>query len=719
MEVVFQSPMKAPGEKRPVRLSKETRKFAYDALNAVYGRALSKSPHVAMDDVPGFEEMSNYQKYDAIIRKIATEAPIRFCENELLCGSATLRDAITHVVPAVYQGKIVFPSMSHLTLGFDRVLKEGLDAYQDRIKERIQKAEIEGETGKLPFLNSLLEVIESIHIWHARYIKALSDKRAAAQTPEQRDYYDELIKNLERVPFQPPCSFREALQALWFLFAFVRLCGNWPGLGRIDQMLGHFLEEDLHSGAITEPFARELLAHFFIKGCEWITLDSRGSGDGQHYQNIVLGGIDENGRQADNMVTKLVLEVVEELPIGDFPIAVRINENTPEWLYTLIARVMRHGSGVAAVYNETQIIQSLIDFGYSQQEARRFANDGCWEIQIPGKTRFGYYPMDAFAVLQNDVLHVNDNSVPPDYASFEELYGAYQVGLRKILDSFKKSADLYFDDQFPVSVVALMEDGCIENGRDYVNAGPIYNVFSPHLGGLPDVANSLYAIKKVVFEEKRITIPDLINLLRNNWEDEEILRRHCANDFKYYGNDNDEVDAIVTRLLDDYIAIMAEEPKRSGVLLPPGISTFGRQIEWKDVRGATAQGGRRGDILSSNLSPAPGTDQAGATAIILSHCKAHLEHLTGGTALDLKLYPEAVSGEDGLEAVKALIRGFVELGGIFLQIDVMDNSVLLEAQAHPEKYQTLSVRISGWSARFVTLDEEWQRMIIERTAVGR
>ena len=266
MDIIFQSPMKAPGEKRPVRLSTSTRKFAFDALNAVYGRALYKSPHVDMDNVPGFSEMNNYQKYDAIIRKIAAEAPVRFCEGELLCGSATLRDAINHVVPAVFQGKTVFPSMSHVTLGFDRILREGLDSYQQRIEERLERAAKERDAKKLDFLHSLLEVINSIHIWHGRYMSALSEKLAAARTAEQRTYYEDLLRNLERVPFQPPASFREALQALWFLFAFVRLCGNWPGIGRIDQMLGQFLEKDLQTGAISEAFARELTAHFFIKG---------------------------------------------------------------------------------------------------------------------------------------------------------------------------------------------------------------------------------------------------------------------------------------------------------------------------------------------------------------------------------------------------------------------------------------------------------------------
>lgn len=156
-------------------------------------------------------------------------------------------------------------------------------------------------------------------------MSALSEKLAAAGPQNSKPITRTCSAIWSGCRFQPPASFREALQALWFLFAFVRLCGNWPGIGRIDQMLGQFLEKDLQTGAISEAFARELTAHFFIKGCEWITLDSRGSGDGQHYQNIVLGGVDENGCQSDNTVTRLVLEVVEELPIGDFPIAVRIN----------------------------------------------------------------------------------------------------------------------------------------------------------------------------------------------------------------------------------------------------------------------------------------------------------------------------------------------------------------------------------------------------------
>ncbi|MFA6948104.1 MAG: glycine radical domain-containing protein, partial [Eubacteriales bacterium] len=183
----------------------------------------------------------------------------------------------------------------------------------------------------------------------------------------------------------------------------------------------------------------------------------------------------------------------------------------------------------------------------------------------------------------------------------------------------------------------------------------------------------------------------------------------------YYGNNDAGADAMIVRVMDDYMDAVRTVKERCGVLRPAGISTFGRQIDWKDSRFAGAHGYKRGEILASNLSPTPGKDVSGATSVIASHCKIHLSKLACGTALDIKLDPSAVRGEDGENAVMGLLRAFVALGGHFMQIDVMDNAVLLEAQKHPENYQNLSVRISGWSARFVTLDDNWQRMIIERT----
>jgi formate C-acetyltransferase len=555
-------------------------------------------------------------------------------------------------------------------------------------------------------------------VWHGRYLALLKEKIKTAADDGELQYYTELYENLAPVPFNPPVNYRQAMQALWFLFAFTRLCGNWSGLGRIDVMVGAFLERDLMSGKITENEAREIMAHFFIKGCEWIRLDSRGTGDAQHYQNIVLAGCDEDGSEIACTATRLALEVVEEFPISDYPIAVRINEDSPDWLIRKIAEVMRHGSGVAAVYNERLIIGSLTEFGYNITEARRFANDGCWEVQVPGKTLFSYHPMDALELLQRHVLGLYDDLVR-DYDSFDDIVKKYDEILAAHMEEWHRGADSFAKGGGPSSVMALFEDDCIENACDYYCGGTRYAALSPHLGGIPDAANEMYAIKKLVYEEKKLTFPAFMAVLKNNWDGNEELRQYVRRSYVYYGNDNDEVDSILAHIMDTFMDETRRVKFRSGVLRPAGISTFGRQIDWKDSRRAHAHGFRIGDILASNLSPTPGTDTLGATAVILSHCKTDFSRLTCGTALDIKLDPTSVSGDDGIEAIMSLIHGFITLGGFFIQIDVMDNAVLLEAQRHPEDYQNLSVRISGWSARFDTLCDDWQRMIIERTAMGR
>lgn len=689
----------AAGE-RPVRLSEETRRFAWESLNGKYGRELKETDHLTLRRNEA-EGLSGYRLYDLLVSKIAREAPVRVIPGEMLAGSASLKAASRHVLPVLYEDDtVILYGASHTTLGYDRVLREGIDRYEARIRERLKKECTDAEN---EFLLSLLNVIDAMHIWHDRYMEAIED------TDEK-----EALKN---VPFKPARSFREGLQSLWFTFAFTRLMGNWPGIGKVDRMLEGLYRHDLASGAITEDMARELLAHFFIKGCEWVTLDVCGSGDGQHYQNIVLAGQDAQGNETAGEVTRLILEVVEELPIGDFPIAVRLRPDSPAWLTGLMARVMRHGSGVCSLYNENLVIRSLEEYHYSHEEAVEFANDGCWEVQIPGKTRFGYKPMDAYILLQRDVLHLFDDE-NADYPGFDDLMQACFDAMDRDMEKFHLLADGQIPDTRPASIFALLEEGCIEKARDYYNGGPIYNVLSPHYGGLPDMANALIAIKKAVYEEKLLTLKEYVDILRRDWEGAEPLRRRQEALKEYFGNDSQEADELCGRLVQHFIDLARQVHLRNGILRPPGISTFGRQIDWKDCRGAHAQGKKSGEILSGNLNPAPGTDRETATAIIRSHCSVDLSRLTCGTALDIKLDPSCARGEEGLNGIQALIHGFLALGGFFMQIDVIDNSVLLDAREHPEKYPTLAVRISGWSARFVTLDENWQRMIIERTAMG-
>ena len=595
------------------------------------------------------------------------------------------------------------------TLGFGSVVREGTNAIREKANAALEKYR---GTGREAFIKSCLLCLDAMDVWKARYIEAL---RASG--------YEKNAANLERVPNEGAASFREAVQSLWFTFAFTRLCGNWPGIGRIDQILGPYLRRDLDSGAITLDEAREILAHFFIKGCEWVCGGDYGSGDAQHYQNIVLGGIDEDGRDVTNEVTYLVLDIIEETGISDFPVSIRVSETTDERLLRRAAEVVRYGGGVIAFYGEDTVLRALTDFGYDLREARSFANDGCWEVQIPGKTYFAYRPFDSLQVLQQKTLRAYEGGV--DYADFESLYTAFAADLRAAVDEIGESLDPMFDGvredgkanhlpSGPCTVPSLFEAGCVETGYSYLEFGPVYNVLSPHIGGLADTVNSLYAIKKLVFDDKKATFGELMAALRANWEGFETLRLTAANSYVYYGNDSDEVDALWARVLRDFSEFCFDEGEKHGYRMPGGVSTFGRQLEWSPHRLATPYGRRAHEVLAANASPTPGTDREGATAIIRSYCAADLTRLTTGAALDVKLLPSSVEGDEGVDAIVSLVRGFAALGGFFMQPDVLDASALRAAQECPDDYQTLSVRVSGWNARFVTLNREWQDMVIDQ-----
>lgn len=704
----------AISEERPVRLSDGIREWAWESMHGKYGDEAMKMYGLELEDVPGIESMNQTAQEGVALRRIAAEAPLRICGEERVSGAATMGAAIRHRIPALLHGKVFLRSVSHHTPNYRRALTEGMKSYEAEISCRL-KDSLLSESEK-EFLLSLLNVIDSMKIWHGRYLEATEQVKP------------EVNRLLRRVPFEGARSFHEAVQSLWFLFSFMRLCGNWPGIGRIDWLLGDYLKKDIENGAISIEEAREILASFFVKGCEWIESDTpTGSGDAQHYQNIVLGGIDENGRDITNDVTYLVLDIVEELGISDFPVTVRINSQTPEKLIRRIGEVVRHGGGIVAVYNEETVLQAMKKAGYDPKDIWRFANDGCWEVQLPGETRFGYMPFDSLQLL-NDALGVTGEDEIPECRNIEEVYDAFRKKLRAHLEAeyertirrgfLKTDTGYESTDQGPSAVVSLFTDGCIRNARNYFNLGPNHTVLSPHIGGAPDVANSLYAIEKMVFEEKKMTLHELVCALRKNWEDHEQDRRYAHGKYVYYGNDNDEADGWMARILKDF----AEETRACQDEIPvkfvPGVSTFGRQINWLPQRTATAFGAKKGEILSGNGSPTPGTDASGATAIIRSFCKADMTLQTTGAALDIKLFPASVEGEKGVEAIGALIRGFAALGGYFMQIDVMDAETLRAAQENPEAYKTLSVRVSGWNARFVTLDREWQNMVIERTAQG-
>ncbi len=691
---------------RPRRLSDNTHALANVAMSGEYGRALVATPFDQTH--PRLEGLAGHTQYAEALMLMAELAPLRIVPGEEIVGSATLREGALHATPG-----LPLASTSHTTLGFDRALQIGYKGLRAQIAERLSRGDL--DDAGVTFLNALDRCLDAASVWHQRHLDLL-DERIADSSGADRDAYPRVRENLSRVPENPPESFREAVQALWLLFAFQRLAGNWSGIGRIDAMLGPFLDRDLAEGRITLDEARDLIAHFWIKGCEWTGADAfAGSGDAQHYQNIVLAGLDANGSDIANEVTYLVLDVVEELHISDFPIAVRISSDTPDRLLRRIAEVQRHGGGIVAVYNDDIVLDGLVKFGYSLEEARGYANDGCWEVLMPGRTAFSYTPFDLLAVL-HQMLGLHDDTTPVDYPDFESFYAAFHDAMAEAVSGVHDGADHAFLGGRPAPLISLLIEDCIEKARDYNDRGARYTVQSPHAGGMANVANSLATIKKLVYEDKSLSLPEFIGVLRADWAEQEGLRRSIVNAYPAYGNDDPEADAMMARLFNDYTDLVRQVPERNGVRRPAGISTFGREITWAhDGRTASPDGHHEGEVLATNFSPSPGTDRHGPTAVVKSYCKLDLTRVPCGATIELKMHPTSLQGEAGVDALVALMRSFVDLGGFFMQVDCVDTDLLRDAQAHPEKYPHLAVRISGWSARFATLSKEWQDMIINRT----
>ena len=683
----------------PRRLSDITHHLAQIGLSGEHGRNLS----FASWDFPEGRDasLSNNMKYGYAAMSIAQNAPLRILPGELIVGSATLREGAQHLIPLLKMG-----SVSHTTVGFEKVLNTGYKGLRAEIEERLNRGGLDDHGTDL--LQSMLLTLDAAAVWQKRNVELLKEMQQKASAEEQK-FYGNIIETLEHAPR----NFREAIQSLWSMYAFFRLMGNWSGIGRFDRMLYPYLERDLNDGTLTMDEARELVAHFWIKGTEWIG-EHNATGDAQFYQNIILGGIDRNGKEVTNALTYLVLDVVEELHISDYPIAVRIGNKTPEKLYRRIAEVQRFGGGIVSVYNENVVIDGLIKFGYPEEEAREFTNDGCWEAIIPGKTAFTYSPIDMMQPLFR-ALKLDQNEAL-SYTDFESLYKSFLVELDKDVNNLQSALDNSWQDHVtPSPLVSMFVEGCIEKGLGYAERGPKYTVNGIHYGGVSDTANSLQVLKKLVFEEHYIELNDFIDILRKNWEGNEGLRRLVQNRFEFYGNDNAESDEMMVRVFNDYSNIVGQVKERNGVKRPCGISTFGREVDWRMMRRATPEGSRVGDILATNCSPTPGSDRKGPTAVLNSYCKLDFTRCPNGATIELKVLPDSVKDENGVVALVGLLKTFREKGGFYMHVDVVDTATLIDAQMHPDRYPNLPVRVAGWSARFTTLCKEWQDMVIQRT----
>ena len=566
----------------------------------------------------------------------------------------------------------------------------------------------------------------------------LAEKMAAEEKDEKRKA--ELLKIADVcrwVPAHAPRDFWEAVQMYWFVhLATITELNGWDAMspGHLDQHLGPFYEKGIADGTLTRDEAKELLACLFIKvnntpAPPKVGVTAKESGTYNDFTNINLAGLKRDGTDGSNEVTYICLELFNELRLLQPQGNIQVSERTPDNVIRAAARVFRNGMGYPSVFNADMVIQEQMRVGKTLEDAREGGTSGCIETGCSGKEAYllhGYLntPKLLEYALTNGVDMLTGKQVSiktgelSEFKTFDDLYAAFEKQMAYVVDT-KIGVDNYLRYQYATNMAAtylscVIRD-CIEKGKDYYNGGPRYNSDYIQCCGIGTITDSLSAIKKHVYDEGTYTLQELVDAMKANWEGHEAMRLTLWNKTPFFGNDDDYADDIMRRVYD---SLFRNIDGKHSILGPTYhlnmLSTtchnyFGQKLA------ATPNGRFSGMPESDGTSPSHGADRHGPTAVVKSLGKMD-QVKSGGTLLNQRFLPSVLAGEEGIEGVKNLIRAYFKLGGHHIQFNVVDEATLRDAQAHPDNYRGLLVRVAGYSDYFVDLDNYQQEEIIARNA---
>ncbi|MCX5905905.1 MAG: hypothetical protein NTY64_01610 [Deltaproteobacteria bacterium] len=627
------------------------------------------------------------------------------------------------------QGHIIPDHPSILKGGFAGVEKRAREIFAESLDDQ-----------RRIFAKAIMVCCRAARKFAERYAR-LAEKLAAREKDHGRK--QELL-NLaaicRRVPYQPARTFHEALQSLWFQHMLVLMAESYPGpgvsYGRTDQNLFPYYEKDLREGRITREFAKELMACFDIKhnyaydhfgsagGRQGIT-----AGDGQL---ITLGGMGPGGKDLTNDLTYLILEVSEEINMLEPKINVRLHANTPDdFLQFLIGQVARAQGAPFLLNFDSMAIQALENAGISHEEAVDYGVVGCLENTSQGNDRSGTVDINInlakpveWALFQGkDVLTGEQTGLatgdPLAMETFAEFKAAYLKQLHHLL---RIGVDLYNQADGlraryePVPYLSTMVQGCLESGRDVTQGGAKYNFVTVEGVGVATAADSLSAVKKLVFEDRKITMAELLQAIRDNFEGHEKLRLRLMNQAPKYGNDDPQADSVAREIsrfwsqeVGNYLTQGTGRRFRAGYLSWNYFISFARPTA------ATPDGRRRGEFLSNGVGPTQGMDRKGPTAAFKSVANLGFDTVANGASYTPSFNPASLRDKEHREKFAALLRAYEKLGGTAMQINMVSPDMLREAQKHPEKYQNLMVRVTGYNDYFTMIGKALQDEIIART----
>ncbi len=566
----------------------------------------------------------------------------------------------------------------------------------------------------------------------------LAEKMAAEEKDETRKA--ELLKIADVcrwVPAHAPRDFWEAVQMYWFVhLATITELNGWDAMspGHLDQHLAPFYAKGLADGTLTRDQAKELLACLFIKvnntpAPPKVGVTAKESGTYNDFTNINLAGLKRDGTDGSNEVTYICLELFNELRLLQPQGNIQVSERTPDNVIRAAARVFRNGMGYPSVFNADMVIQEQMRVGKTLEDAREGGTSGCIETGCSGKEAYllhGYLntPKLLEYALTNGVDMLTGKQVSiktgelSDFKTFDDLYAAFEKQMAYVVDT-KIGVDNYLRYQYATNMAAtylscVIRD-CIEKGKDYYNGGPRYNSDYIQCCGIGTITDSLSAIKKHVYDEGTYTLQELVDAMKANWEGHEAMRLTLWNKTPFFGNDDDYADDIMRRVYDSLFKTIDGKHSILGptyhlnMLSTTCHNYFGQKLA------ATPNGRFSGMPESDGTSPSHGADRHGPTAVVKSLGKMD-QVKSGGTLLNQRFLPSVLAGEEGIEGVKNLIRAYFKLGGHHIQFNVVDEATLRDAQAHPDNYRGLLVRVAGYSDYFVDLDNYQQEEIIARNA---
>jgi pyruvate-formate lyase len=622
----------------------------------------------------------------------------------------------------------------HITPGLEQIGVFGVNSYRKHIAQAyaFHQTSPEFHRETTLFFEASVIACDALSLYAKRYLQAASELADQCQNKEREEELRQSMDILSRVPENPAQTLREALQSYWIAYILVTLemggCtpGGGLGLGRMDQYLYPYYARDLSEGTLDRSQALELIEQFLLCFCHIDYFTSH-----QQYtpgSQASLGGIMPTGQDGFNDLTELILEASLRINMPAPYISLRLYKDAPRRFWDIATSYIASGLGFPVV-NDEVIISAFLRHGRSLQDARDYICSCCYEHTIPGREAF--HPSCCFVNLLFILeLALNQGhsflsgerlglATPPAeaFTTFQMVTETFWEQVHFVFSSLThltNQADAAHSRLRRYPLMSLFIDDCLQKGLDVCAGGARYNLTGCVVAGLPNVVNSLAAIRQVVFEEHYCTLEELVQAMKDNFISHDQLHQRLLAVPKW-GNGIEEIDQLAGQVAEGLYQELASTRNARGGRWQLGLYSFVANHWMGEAVGASADGRRAGEIVTRNLNPSWGSDLNGPTAVLESLSKIDFTLAPDGCSLDLRFNPADLNTSQGREKFTGFLKAFVDLGIMEMQISVVDTQTLLDAQLHPERYPHLLVRVAGYSARFVDLSPAEQKEIISRT----